>query len=156
MNLNVLGMDSLMAIEIQQVLERDFGINITAPELRALSFEKLQKLTDLISIGDTCKLKKTETARKILFRALGDEKNADDILIPINMADTKQPSDTLAVFISGIEGVISPVLYTLCKNIEIPVYGLQYQAHCRVETFLELVRMVRKVIAQCLFAYLVK
>ena len=140
-------MDSLMAVEIKQVLERDFDINITAPELRALTFGKLQELTDSISKGaKPFKLQKSEITRKILFKTLGDEKMADEIIIPLNVADTNQPNDTYALLISGVEGVISPALHTLCKSIEIPVYALQYHAHCRVETFPELVEGIAKVI----------
>lgn len=45
-------MDSLMGVEIKQVLERDFGVNVTAPELRTMTLGKLQELTDLISNGE--------------------------------------------------------------------------------------------------------
>lgn len=142
-----IGMDSLMAVEIKQVLERDFEINITVSELRAMTFGKLQELTDSISKGEKpSKLEKPEISRKILFRTLGDEKTADEIIVPLNVADTNEECDTCALLISGVEGVISPALYTQCKGIEVPVYALQYHAHCRVETFAELVRLVAKVI----------
>lgn len=39
-------MDSLMAVKIKQVLERDFELTITAQELRNLTFSKLQQLID--------------------------------------------------------------------------------------------------------------
>lgn len=141
------GMDSLMALEIKQVLERDFGIDITTSELRALTFEKLQELTDSISEGrKQAEIQTYENTRNILFRTLGDEKTADEILIPLNIIDANSRSDTLALFISGIEGVINPGLFVLCKNIEVPLYGLQYHAHWSVETFSELVPIIAQVI----------
>lgn len=112
-----------MAVEIKQVLERDFEIDITAPELRSLTFGKLQELTD--AIGKDAKLskpQKPDITHKTLFRALGDEKMANEILIPLNVITTDQPSDTVALFILGMEGVLSPVLHTLCKSIGVPVY----------------------------------
>lgn len=141
------GMDSLMAVEIKQVLERDFDINMTVAELRAMTFGKLQELTDTISKGGKpiTSIHKTEISRKILFRSLGEEKTADQIIIPLNVPDTNQPNDTYALLISGVEGVISPALYTQCKSIEIPVYALQYHAHCKVETFSELVEKLTEV-----------
>lgn len=140
-------MDSLMAIEIKQVLERDFGLDITAAELRALTFEKLQELTDSISKGEKLtKFQKLDITQKILFQTLGTEKVADEIVIPLNMADSSSQSDTLALFMSGIEGVISPELSNLCNCIEVPIYALQYHAHYTVETFSELVSIVAKVI----------
>lgn len=141
-------MDSLMAVEIKQVLERDFGINTSAPELRTLTFGKLQELTDSISRGEKpLKLQKSEMKRKIIFSSLGDEKTANEIIIPLNVADTNQSSDVYALFIPGLEGVISPTQYTLSKSIGIPVHALQYHAHCGLETFSELVPIIAKVIA---------
>lgn len=142
-------MDSLMAIEIKHVLERDFGIDITASELRALTFAKLQEITDSISKGGKLfNFQKSEIPRKILFRTLGDEETAGEMIIPLNVADINEPSDTCALFISGMEGMIYPEIYTLCKSIEIPVYALQYHTHCKVETFSELVPIIAKVIAR--------
>lgn len=138
-----------MAVEIKQVLERDFEINITVSELRAMTFGKLQELTDSIQKGGKpFKGHKNEITRKVLFRTLGDEKTADEIIIPLNVTDTNEDSDTYALLISGVEGVISPALYTLCRSIEIPAFALQYHTHCRVETFSELVTLVAKVIYQ--------
>lgn len=135
-----------MAVEIKQVLERDFDVNLTVAELRAMTFGKLQELTDTISKGGKpVNIQKTEITRKILFRSLGDEKTADEMIVPLNVADTNQPTDTIALLISGVEGVISPILYTHCKNIDIPVYALQYHAHCKVETFSELVQKLSQV-----------
>lgn len=136
-----------MAVEIKQVLERDFAVNVTVAELRAMTFGKLQELADTISKGGKpVNIQKTEITRKILFRSLGDEKMADDIIVPLNINDTDQPSDICALLISGVEGVISPTLYEQCKCIDIPVYALQYHAHCRVETFPELVQKLSEVI----------
>lgn len=139
-------MDSLMAVEMKQVLERDFGINMTAPELRGLTFGKLQELTDSIDKGGKpFPLEKSEITYSILFRVLGDEKASDEIIIPLN--NTNQTSDTCALFLPGMEGVISPTLRTLCEGLEIPIYAIQHHVHCRIQTFPELVQIIKKVIA---------
>jgi len=41
-----LGMDSMMAVEIKQTLEREFDIFLTAQEIRSLTFAKLIKMSD--------------------------------------------------------------------------------------------------------------
>ena len=40
-----LGMDSMMAVEIKQSLEREFEIFLTAQEIRSLTFARLGELT---------------------------------------------------------------------------------------------------------------
>lgn len=141
-----LGMDSLMVIEIKQVLERDFEMNMTASELRALTFGKLQELSESMRKGGKpIEFQKFEHTQKILIQTLGDEKIANEILTPLNVTDTNRSSDTCALFIPGVGGVISPTLFTQCKNIEIPVYALQYHAYWRIETFPDLISTIAKV-----------
>jgi len=42
-----LGMDSMMAVEIKQTLEREYGIFLTAENIRNLNFAKLTEMHDL-------------------------------------------------------------------------------------------------------------
>lgn len=44
-----LGMDSMMAVEIKQTLEREFDVALTAQDIRGLTFAKLAAITS----GDT-------------------------------------------------------------------------------------------------------
>lgn len=141
-------MDSLTAVELKQILERDFGIYITTSELHALTFEKLRELTDSTSkVGKPVRLQRceTEATHKILFQTLGDEKTANEIVVPLNVADGTD-SDTIALLIPGIEGVINPTLPTLCNSIEVPIFALQYHAHWRIESFAEFVPVIANVI----------
>ncbi|KMQ83915.1 fatty acid synthase [Lasius niger] len=41
-----LGMDSMMAVEIKQTLEREFDILLSAQDIRNLNFAKLKKMTN--------------------------------------------------------------------------------------------------------------
>lgn len=43
--LTELGMDSLMGTDIKQVLEQDFNIELSAKEIRGLTFDILKKIT---------------------------------------------------------------------------------------------------------------
>lgn len=141
-----------MAVEIKQALEREFEVILTAQELRSLTFGRLQELTD--SGGKCDKLTLTQDVpanmddmkKNLLLRSLGNEKTADTIILPVNVTDEHKKCDTLAIFIPGIEGVISPVLYKLSKTIEIPVYALQLHAYCREESLLKLIELISRVI----------
>lgn len=141
-------MDSLMAVEIKQALEREFEVILTAQDLRVLTFAKLQELTDSggkggdkIGAGD-----QEEIQRNMMLRSLGHEELADKNIFPLNESKQSIPnSDTQAIFIPGIEGVISPVLFTLCENIGVPIYALQLHTYCREESFTNLIELISKV-----------
>lgn len=49
--LSELGMDSLMAIEIKKILQRDFQLILTPQELRSLTFMKLKEYGDNNKVG---------------------------------------------------------------------------------------------------------
>jgi len=51
MPLAEMGMDSMMALEIKQTLEREFDISLTAQDIRTLSFTKLREMTIIIEQG---------------------------------------------------------------------------------------------------------
>lgn len=141
-----------MAVEIKQALEREFEVILTAQELRSLTFGRLQELTDS---GGKCDKSSaiiqelptniSDVQRNMLLRSLGNEATATQIILPLNVTDANKQSDTYAMFIPGVEGVISPVLYKLCKTIEVPVYGLQLHAHCREESLSNLISLISKV-----------
>lgn len=134
-----------MAVEIKQVLEREFDVNLTAQDLRTLTFARLQELTNGDKKGEKPSIKNenVEVQRNMLLRSIGHEDTADKVIMPIN--DIKNDSDTCALFIPGIEGVISPVLYTLCKSIEIPIFALQLHAYAKVESLQNLISLISKV-----------
>ncbi|XP_031641000.1 fatty acid synthase-like [Contarinia nasturtii] len=144
-----LGMDSLMAVEIKQVLEREFDVILTAQDLRTLTFAKLQEFTDSGKRGELSSInnvstKETNIEKNILLRSLGNEQTADKIILPLYETDTTKENDVYALFIPGIEGVISPVLQSLCKSIKVPIYALQLHAHCKEESFSNLIASISK------------
>lgn len=140
-----------MAVEIKQALEREFEIVLTAPELRTLTFGKLQELTDSITKGDKVAAKSMDSSKKLadvqrnmILRSLGNEKTAHDLLMPLN-AHTEKPSDVCALFITGIEGVANTALVKSCNSIEIPTYALQLNAFFNAKTFPELMALISEV-----------
>lgn len=92
-----LGMDSLMSVEIKQMLEREFDIFLSPQQLRSITFAKIDELS---SGGAKCELESNTRPdqTKILFRSLGDEAVSENTLLPINELKLKTPQ---IVFIPG-------------------------------------------------------
>lgn len=134
-----------MAVEIKQTLEREFEVNFTAQDLRVLTFAKLQELTDKGPSNNNALTKENEAInladiqRNMLLQSLGDEKTAKELFLPLNNVGQSNDTDALALYLPGIEGVISPILYELCKHIELPMYGLQLHTACREDDFQKLI-----------------
>lgn len=133
-----LGMDSMMAVEIKQTLERQFEVFLTPQDIRSMTFAKLQE----IGASDD-KDKKVETDPKsisqisdvglsYLIRAVGDEFSAYNSVVRIpslceDGSTVEQPTTnqrTLFV-VPGLEG-ISSMMEPLSKNLNMQVLCLQY------------------------------
>lgn len=93
-----LGMDSLMTVEIKQMLERDFDIVLTTQQLRSISFAKLEELSSTGTKSELGTSNKREMPINILFQNLGDESLSDVTLLPINQHKEKTPQ---IVFVPG-------------------------------------------------------
>ncbi|XP_055643690.1 fatty acid synthase-like [Toxorhynchites rutilus septentrionalis] len=119
------GMDSLMAVEIKQVLERDFDLTLSPQELRTLTFLKLQKMVDERKIND----ESTNKAEKrmvggidLLLRSLGDEEFSGETLLRLSSrANEGRP----ILIIPGIEGVAGKIWRTFASDLNAPIYILQ-------------------------------
>ncbi|XP_031638918.1 fatty acid synthase-like, partial [Contarinia nasturtii] len=120
-----LGMDSLMSVEIKQVLEREFDVFLTAQQLRSVTFAKLEELSGTGAGGklETEEPSKHKIPTKKLFENLGDESVSGVTLLPINSLKGKSPQ---IVFVPGIEGVASPTWHGLGANMKTPSKVLQF------------------------------
>ncbi|XP_029725313.1 fatty acid synthase [Aedes albopictus] len=121
-----IGMDSLMAVEIKQVLERDFDMVLSPQDLRTLSFAKLLKMNE----------EKTQAAKdredqenegismgmRMLLKNLGNEKTSETTIMKLPSAvDEGRP----LLFIPGVEGVAGDVWKDIAEQVKSPVYMLQ-------------------------------
>lgn len=92
------GMDSLMSVEIKQVLEREFDVFLTTQQLRSITFADLEEMSATAIKNDGgSSPKERETQLDMLFKNLGDESLCNETLLPINMVE-KKPN---IVFIPG-------------------------------------------------------
>ena len=121
-------MDSMMAVEIKQTLEREFEIFLTAQDIRGLNFAKLQEMSSQEidgkkkrpgDVGDDSELL---TGMKLLLRVIGiDEINPETCL---ELKTRNEPNRSEIFLIPGIEGV-GAVFNSLIPKVKSPACCLQ-------------------------------
>ena len=128
--LSELGMDSLMAVEIKQTLEREFEVFLTPQDLRSLTFMKLQELAakDKDNL-DNLKLKLASSdepvGMQIMLRNLGDELNSNETMLRLKSKDDRSVYESCAIFIPGIEGVAGNAWHQIANQLNFPAFILQ-------------------------------
>ncbi|XP_015113123.1 fatty acid synthase [Diachasma alloeum] len=113
-----LGMDSMMAMEIKQTLEREFEIFLTAQNIRDLTFAKLierdSKNTEQEKTAAEVMEEEAFVGMKFMIRLLGKEEAMKETCLELY---TKRESGRPEVFlIPGFEGC-GAVFMNLAKNI---------------------------------------
>ena len=119
-----MGMDSMMAVEIKQTLEREFDISLTVQDIRTLNFAKLRQMTITTEQGkihDTNEIDPSNLEGfDMLIRKMKDADFVPDILVEFI---TKKEVDRGNIFLlPGIEGC-SSVYKTMAS-------GIKYSATC--------------------------
>ncbi|XP_071569313.1 fatty acid synthase-like [Temnothorax nylanderi] len=127
MPLAEMGMDSMMAVEIKQKLEREFDISLTAQDIRTLNFAKLRQMTITTEQGkiqDTNEIEPSNLESiDILIRKMKDADIVPDILVEFI---TKKEVDRGNIFLlPGIEGC-SSVYKTMASGIKSSATCLQH------------------------------
>ncbi|KAJ8712849.1 hypothetical protein PYW08_008153 [Mythimna loreyi] len=146
-----LGMDSMMAVEIKQTLEREFEIFLTAQDIRTLTFARLVELTaQREAAASTSATRPTNTegavGLRVLMRNFGDENTVSEPLIymPTMVSDGVEGEEAIHVMervmfmLPGLEGCAA-VLEPLCRRLKIKVCVLQLGVEHRDETMDQMV-----------------
>lgn len=138
-SLSELGMDSLMAVEIKQTLEREFEIFLSPQDLRSLTFQKLQELGESREKGpEQIKLKLANEDRPVgmamLLRSLGDEANSEKTILRLASKNDKEKYLSCALIIPGIEGIAGNAWHTLAASISLPTFVLQLSQATEIPT----------------------
>lgn len=122
--LSEMGMDSLMAVEIKQTLERDFDLVLTPQDLRALTFLKLQEYADARDRENTDAMKMIFTTDdnqrgvELLLRNLGDESHCEKVILTLEtMADSSKQNMPPNIIIPGLEGTAGQAWYKIGKGL---------------------------------------
>ncbi|GBP45810.1 Fatty acid synthase [Eumeta japonica] len=132
-----LGMDSMMAVEIKQTLEREFEVFLTAQDIRTLTFSRLVELSmqrEDASLKTAAKPLAGDgvVGLKVLLRTIGDEETASKpfIFMPTMVSEGKenepeiQGSEEVLFMLPGLEGCAT-VLEPLCRRLKIKACVLQ-------------------------------
>ncbi|XP_018336345.1 fatty acid synthase-like [Agrilus planipennis] len=128
-----LGMDSMMAVEIKQTLEREFEVFLTAQDIRSMTFSRLQEIAQE-------KEQIKEDGRKeapkdvddlpepilMLLRNMGDEKLADHPLLRLTSLVSEETPTPKVFLMPGLEGM-SPVMEPLAVNLNVHAFCLQFR-----------------------------
>lgn len=149
--LSELGMDSMIAVEIKQVLEREYAIFLTARDIRNLSFAELAKMSDQEESKDEefrsdNALDTNEVAGlKLLIRSIGKDNLTVEICMNLPTKSNKTTNEI--IFLPGIEGC-GNIFKSLGPKIEASATCLQYGTcnignHC--ETIAEIADNLFKV-----------
>ncbi|XP_046963779.1 fatty acid synthase-like [Vanessa cardui] len=150
-----LGMDSMMAVEIKQTLEREFEIFLTAQDIRTLTFARLEELTAQRATSSSPKsVILDETAGlKVLMRNFGDETMASKpfIHMPSMVSDGSESDmsvddkESIMFMLPGIEGCAAGMT-TLCRRLKIKICALQYGNEEKRDTLENLVNRLHKTV----------
>lgn len=145
-SLSRLGMDSLMGVEIQQILERDYDVVISSQEMRSLTLSQLEKRVNSKDSGEI----QTSLVDGVvpedlanLLASFGDESSSDQTIL--KMRSASDSGNTKVLIIPGFEGMAGDVWFSLAKNIKHPTYILQLGNATEVANLKEMVDAVMKV-----------
>jgi len=121
-----LGMDSMMAVEIKQTLEREFDLFLTAQEIRSLTIAKLITMSDTNVSDDNMRDKRkldTEDSIKFLFGVVKDENFISQTCF--DLCTKRQNTKTQVFLIPGVDGC-GTVFNHLASNIKFSATSLHY------------------------------
>ncbi|EDW67835.2 fatty acid synthase [Drosophila virilis] len=142
--LSEMGMDSLMAVEIKQTLERDFELVLTPQDLRSLTFQKLQEFMESRE-KDTDAVKMIFASEgkilgmDLLLRNLGDEAHCDQIMYPLEtQAASSKQSLPPNIIIPGMEGTAGQAWYKIGSSLKSRTNILQLHQFAELETVSEI------------------
>lgn len=123
-----LGMDSLMAVEIKQTLEREYRIFLTAQDIRNLNFAKLTEMFD--QEAQNKKLRSNDAldandliGLNVLVRAMSKGYSKPNVCMNLSTKGNKTESNIF--LLPGIEGCGS-IFDFLVPKIKVPTICLQY------------------------------
>lgn len=133
--LTQLGIDSLMGVEIQQVLERDYDIIFTSQELRSLTLSQLEKRAMAKHSSGNPNSSDDLAADEISWMRLLMEGVVDAETMELFSTDTivkandhPLSENTKILIIPGFYGVAAEVYRNLGKELQHPAFVLQLLA----------------------------
>lgn len=147
-----LGIDSLMTIEIKQVLERDFDIFLSTQELRAMTFQTVQKLSNagteskfVVSKSDTHNMTNLiSNFTNLLINEQYNKPNEETIYRLLSKITDSSFADRVLI-LPGVEGDTSPVWRSVCKQLNAPTFIAKFHATWNQVSALEMAKIYAQV-----------
>lgn len=144
-SLSRLGMDSLMGVEIQQILERDYDVVISSQEMRSLTLSQLEKRVNSKEAGDATGMANESLTQDLAFlmASFGDEATSDKTIL--KLTSSSDVGGTKALIIPGFEGMAGNVWHQVAKDLKFPTYILQLGNATEIANLNEMLEAVSKV-----------
>jgi len=123
-------MDSMMAIEIKQTLERDFDILLTMQDIRTLSFAKLAEMSNTESHESPKGNSKYNQdineldIIKLIIRSI-DKKLTPEVLVDLSTEQKNAYAKCETFLLPGLE-TCAHVFHSLAQKIKVPAICIQY------------------------------
>lgn len=144
--LSRLGMDSLMGVEIMQILERDYDVVISSQEMRSLTLSQLEKRVNSKKTGETGGMTNGRVPEDIelLLATFGDEATSDQTILKLR--SSSEGGNVKVLIIPGFEGMAGDVWHIVAKQLQYPTFILQLGNATEATTVTEMLNAVSKVI----------
>lgn len=139
--LSRLGIDSLMGVEIRQVLEREFGLVMTSQELRSLNLTQLERKVKSKEAESQEIDEKTKASleNQVLMTGFGDEATSHETIIKINSLTN---DGMKALVIPGMLGLAGEIYTQIINDLDLPAYILQTHNAAEYSTVDEIIDSV--------------
>ncbi|XP_029644700.1 fatty acid synthase isoform X1 [Octopus sinensis] len=124
-----LGLDSLMGVEIKQLLERDYDLNLSTREIRQLTMKKIQEISGCGSQSPSPSFQQPLLTNGITLYNLNQIIPLQNIISLNSVKSDERPF----FIIHPLEGS-AHCLKVLASYLKIPVYGLQCTATTPLES----------------------
>lgn len=135
--LSKLGMDSLMTVEITQLLEREFSLFFTVKELQSMTLHELEQRTkSKNSVGKELPKNIQQSGLEMILRNVSkDQPNESTILCLKNNAIDK---NVKVLIVPGIEGRSADVWEKLAEKLDHDTYILQLNKTTKAGSIMEI------------------
>lgn len=135
--LSKLGLDSLMTVEITQLLEREFSLFLSLKELQSITLHELEQRTkSKESVAkETLQIPK-QSGLEMLLKNMSNELRNDETIVCLK--NDAKDKNMRVLIVPGIEGVTAPVWEKLAAKLNHDVYILQLSRATRAETLTDI------------------
>ncbi|XP_060517485.1 fatty acid synthase-like isoform X2 [Cylas formicarius] len=124
-----LGVDSITALEVQQILEKYYSINLSVQEIHSMTLARLPEIPiSNIEIDSKGSSSKSEAVMKMVLEVIGSQQPPAAPIVHIESKAVNKVNLPSVILFPGIEGAVS-VLSPLYNNLEASFVGIQYCSH---------------------------